>query len=86
MYMYKNGVHINVQLMLLLNKQIQRMIQAHNIIMIVIYHKYYVHMSLKLNNYLAITATDVYNYYSIAKIKTIHTFTFGLTYNIMKNI
>jgi hypothetical protein len=55
MYMYKNGVHINVQLMLLLNKQIQRMIQAHNRIMIVIYHKYYVHMSLKFNNSIIIS-------------------------------
>ena len=36
--------------------------------------------SLKLNNYISMTITDIYNYYSISKVKTIHSFTFGVTY------
>ena len=37
-------------------------------------------ISYRIATNLAITATDVYNYYGIQKVKTIHTFTFGLTY------
>lgn len=37
-------------------------------------------LSYKLVNNLSITATDVYNYYSVQKVKTIHQFTLGITY------
>jgi len=42
-------------------------------------------MNFKMNNYLSFSLVNVYNYYSIAKVKKINTFTLGITYNYIRN-
>ena len=43
-------------------------------------------LNLKINNNLNLNLTDIYNFYSLTKVETIHTLTIGVNYNLSKNI